>query len=53
MTKASFQSNSGNTDTNPGKQDASSTKLFAKSGYPKTILDEIKFFLNIFINFFG
>jgi hypothetical protein len=31
----------------------SATKVFSKSEYPKTVKENIKLFLNLFINFFG
>lgn len=40
----------GNSDA---KTEESATKVLAKSGYPKTIKENIKLFLNLFINFFS
>jgi hypothetical protein len=52
MTKELKNSTGKAVDKN-GKNDEFKPKLFGKSGWPRTVKDHFKFFVNIIVNFFA
>jgi len=52
MAKASHLPKAKIIDNSGAKTDEFTTKIFAKSEYPRTIKENIRLFLNLVINFF-